>query len=122
MFAKHEFAIILPDKDDVHNVVAIQYFDDPSTATLVAKKTFNENAYTIDCSQYEIDLPAVYRDGYFYNIIKTPIYDKDGNITEYKTEEVSCNRVIPPLEKMNIVEANNKELLQMMADIIGGKK
>nr|DAO78267.1 MAG TPA: hypothetical protein [Caudoviricetes sp.] len=122
MYSKQEFAIILPDEKGVHNVVAVQNYDNPTIATMIVHRTFNEDAYVVECSQFNIELPTIYKGGYFYNIKTTPVYDKDGKVLENKTEEIKCEIVLPPLIRMDRLEYENTRLLGMLSSIIGGVK
>ena len=120
MYNKREFAVITPGEDGVNNVVGVSMFEDPTTANNFVKLIYDEHSYAIDCSQFAIELPAAYRDGGFVLIKKIPKFDTEGNILEYETKEYQAPRVIPPLEMIDNLQKQNKELLSNLADVIGG--
>lgn len=120
MYNKREFAIITPDEKGVNNVVGVNMFEDPTTANNFVKIMYDKDSYAIDCSEFQIELPAVYRDGIFVLIKKIPKYDAEGNVLEYDTKEYAAKRVIPPLQLMENLKAENEQLLSLLADVLGG--
>lgn len=99
----HEiFAQILDD--EIKNIIVCDNYE---LANFLARATYGESAFAVDCLQYQCVIGGKYRNGNFYNV------NEDGT-------ETILDRIPTPEEEVGIIKEDNTELTLAMADILGG--
>ena len=81
-----------------------------------------EGVEAINVEHINLALPAVYRDGVFYNIKTYNTYDDKGNIIDSHTKEYEAERIFTGEEELANLRQENTNLKLVLASMIGGQK
>ena len=126
---KTDYAIVVPGENGEHEINYVTKFDNPTDANMIAKAIHGEKAYAIEVAQWDIQTPAVYKDGNFYNVKESPVLAADGSLIEAKRELVLAERIPTDAEKIAKLsttvaelQSANAELMLVVSDIIGGEE
>ena len=90
--------------ETVQNVMVCDNYE---LANYIARCTYGDEAFAVDCLQYPCGIGDKYRDGKFYRV------DKDGTETEIE--------YVPTQEQqVAVLQNENEQLILAIADNIGG--
>lgn len=123
---KRDFALIKPNKaTGEHDVMTITIFDNPTEANMVARAVYGETAYAIESSMWNVQLPAIYKEGTFQNIKSKDARDEKGNLISVRTGEEQAERIPTQAEQIAELARKNAELKAvidtLVLDTLGGE-
>jgi len=122
---KRDFALIKPNKESgEHEVATITIFDNPTEATMVSRAIYGETAYAIESSTWNVQVPAIYKDGIFQNIKQKEVKDEKGELKLVRVGLVPAERIPTQAEQIAELERKNAELKEVLdtlvLDTLGG--
>ena len=123
---KRDFALIKPNKETgEHDVMTITIFDNPTEANMVSRAIYGETAYAIESSMWNVQLPAIYKEGAFQNIKFKDVRDEKGNLISVRTGEEQAEGIPSQAEQIAELKRQNEELRQtvnsLVLDSLGGE-
>lgn len=123
---KRDFALIKPNKaTGEHDVMTITIFDNPTEANMVSRAIYGETAYAIESSMWNVQLPAIYKEGTFQNIKSKDARDEKGNLITVRTGEEQAERIPSQGEQIAELKKQNEALKQavdnLVLDTLGGE-
>lgn len=123
---KRDFALIKPNKaTGEHDVMTITIFDNPTEANMVSRAIYGETAYAIESSMWNVQLPAIYKEGTFQNIKSKDARDEKGNLITVRTGEEQAERIPSQAEQIAELKKQNEALKQavdnLVLDTLGGE-
>ena len=123
---KRDFALIKPNKaTGEHDVMTITIFDNPTEANMVSRAIYGETAYAIESSMWNVQLPAIYKEGTFQNIKSKDARDEKGNLISVRTGEEQAERIPTQAEQIAELKKQNEALKQavdnLVLDTLGGE-
>lgn len=101
---KTDYAIVVPNENGTHEVNYVTKFDNPTDANMIAQAIHGEMAYAIEANKWDIDTPAVYKDGIFYNIKEECVVPEDGSTPVVKRTLVAAERIRTEEERIKELE------------------
>ena len=85
---KRDFALVKPNTETgEHEVMTITIFDNPTEADMAARAIYGATAYAKESSSYDVQLPAIVKDGTFYNYKMKEMRGEDGNLSFVRVGE-----------------------------------
>nr|DAE93138.1 MAG TPA: hypothetical protein [Caudoviricetes sp.] len=116
---KRDFALILPNKGTgEHDVMTITIFDNPTEANMVSRAIYGETAYAIESSMWNVQLPAIYKEGTFQNIKSKDARDEKGNLISVRTGEEQAERIPTQVEQIAELRRQNEALKRAVDDLV----
>lgn len=122
---KRDFALIKPNTETgEHEVMTITLFDNPTEADMAARAIYGATAYAKESSQYDVQLPAIVKDGTFYNYKMKEMRGEDGKQSFVRVGETPAERSPTPAEQIAELTRKNAELKEvidtLVLDSLGG--
>lgn len=122
---KRDFALILPNgKTGEHEVQAITLFENPTEADMVARQIYGPSAYAKESSRYQIVLPAIVKDGVFYNVETKEDKTEHGEVEIVRVGETPAEYIPTEAEQIAELTRKNAELKEvidtLVLDALGG--
>lgn len=105
---KKDYAFICND-GKVDAVFAVTKCDNPSEAGSIAQAIKGPTAFALECSNYNLYAPTIYRDGRFYNV------------DEETGEETEAEYIPSPDARLATLQHDNEQLTLALAALIGGE-
>ena len=123
---KRDFALIKPnEKTGEHEVVTITLFDNPTEADMAARAIYGATAYAKESSQWNVQLPAIVKEGSFYNLKMKEMRDEKGELQFVRVGEEKAERIPSQAEQIAELRQQNEELRQtvnsLVLDSLGGE-
>lgn len=123
---KRDFALIKPNKaTGEHDVMTITIFDNPTEANMVARSIYGDTAYAVESSMWNVQLPAIYKEGAFLNIKKKDARNDKGVLQSVRVGEEKAERIPTQAEQIAELKRQNEELKQavdnLVLDTLGGE-
>lgn len=123
---KRDFALILPNKGTgEHDVMTITIFDNPTEANMVARSIYGDTAYAVESSMWNVQLPAIYKDGAFFNLKMKEMRDEKGELQFVRLGEEKAERIPSQAEQIAELARKNAELKAvidtLVLDTLGGE-
>lgn len=123
---KRDFALIKPnEKTGEHEVVTITLFDNPTEADMAARAIYGATAYAKESSQWNVQLPAIVKEGSFYNLKMKEMRDEKGELQFVRVGEEKAERIPSQAEQIAELKQQNEELRQtvnsLVLDSLGGE-
>ena len=108
---KRDFALIKHNAETgEHEVMTITLFDNPTEADMVARAIYGATAYAKESSQYDVQLPAIVKEGTFYNLKMTELRGENGETQYTRVGETPAERILTQSEQIAALERSREEL------------
>ena len=122
---KRDFALVKPNTETgEHEVMTITLFDNPTEADMAARAIYGATAYAKESSQYDVQLPAIVKDGTFYNFKMKEMREEDGKQSFVRVGETPAELIPTPAEQIAELARKNAELKEvidtLVLDTLGG--
>lgn len=116
---KRDFALIKPNTETgEHEVQAITLFGNPTEADMAARAIYGATAYAKESSLYDVQLPAIVKDGVFHNLKMKEMRGEDGELTYVRIGEIPAERVLTPSEQIAELKRRNEELEEVLDQLV----
>lgn len=122
---KRDFALIKPNTETgEHEVMTITLFDNPTEADMASRAIYGATAYAKESSRYQIVLPAIVKDGVFYNIETKEDKNEHGEVETVRVGETPAEYIPTETEQIAELTRKNAELKEvidtLVLDALGG--
>lgn len=122
---KRDFALVKPNTETgEHEVMTITLFDNPTEADMAARAIYGATAYAKESSQYDVQLPAIVKDGTFHNLKTKEMRDEQGKLTYVRIGDAPAEYIPTPAEQIAELTRKNAELKEvidtLVLDALGG--
>ena len=122
---KRDFALIKPnEKTGEHEVMTITLFDNPTEADMAARAIYGATAYAKESSSYDVQLPAIVKDGTFYNLKMKELREEDGKLSFVRVGDAPAEYIPSSAEQIAELTRKNAELKEvidtLVLDSLGG--
>ena len=122
---KRDFALIKPnEKTGEHEVMTITIFDNPTEADMAARAIYGATAYAKESSQYGVQLPAIVKEGTFYNYKMKEMRGENGKLSFVRVGEIPAEYIPTEAERIAELTRKNAELKEvidtLVLDALGG--
>lgn len=111
-----------------NNEYVVQMTTESQTATeaiIVAQSVYGKDVHVEEVTNIDIRLPAVFRDGIFYNIVEEVKTNKDGTLTTVRVKETEAEKLLTVEEQLIEMKRQNESLKEavelLVLDSVGGK-
>ena len=123
---KRDFALVKPNTETgEHEVMTITLFDNPTEADMAARAIYGATAYAKESLQYDVQLPAIVKDGTFYNYKMKEMRGEDGKLSFVRVGETPAELIPTPAEQIAELARKNAELKAvidtLVLDTLGGE-
>lgn len=123
---KRDFALIKPnEKTGEHEVMTITLFDNPTEADMATRAIYGATAYAKESSQWNVQLPAIVKEGSFYNLKMKEMRDEKGELQFVRVGEEKAERIPSQAEQIAELRQQNAELKEavenLVMDSLGGE-
>ena len=116
---KRDFALIKPnEKTGEHEVMTITLFDNPTEADMAARAIYGATAYAKESSQYDVQLPAIVKDGTFHNLKMKEMRDGQGKLTHVRVGETPAEYIPTEAEQIGELKRRNEELEEVLDQLV----
>ena len=116
---KRDFALIKPNSESgEHEVMAITLFDNPTEADMVARAIYGATAYAKESSSYDVQLPAIVKEGTFYNYKMQELRGEDGKLSFVRVGETPAEYIPTPAEQIAELKKRNEELEEVLDQLV----
>ena len=122
---KRDFALIKPNTETgEHEVQVITLFGTPTEADMAARAIYGATAYAKESSQYDVQLPAIVKDGTFHNLKTKEMRDEQGKLTYVRIGDAPAEYIPTEAEQIAELTRKNAELKEvidtLVLDALGG--
>lgn len=122
---KRDFALVKPNPETgEHEVMTITLFDNPTEADMASRAIYGATAYAKESSQYDVQLPAIVKDGTFHNIKTKEMRDEQGKLTFVRIGDAPAEYIPTEAEQIAELTRKNAELKEvidtLVLDALGG--
>ena len=122
---KRDFALIKPNTETgEHEVQVITLFGTPTEADMAARAIYGATAYAKESSQYDVQLPAIVKDGTFYNYKMKEMRGEDGKLSFVRVGDAPAEYIPSSAEQIAELTRKNAELKEvidtLVLDSLGG--
>ena len=123
---KRDFALVKPnEKTGEHEVQTITLFGNPTEADMAARAIYGATAYAKESSQYDVQLPAIVKDGTFHNLKMKEMRGEDGELTFVRIGDAPAEYIPTEAEQIGELKRLNEELKEavetLVMDSLGGE-
>lgn len=123
---KRDFALVKPNAETgEHEVMTITLFGNPTEADMAARAIYGVTAYVKESSQYDVQLPAIVKDGTFYNCKMREMRGEDGKLSFVRVGETPAEYIPTEAEQIGELKRLNEELKEavetLVMDSLGGE-
>ena len=116
---KRDFALIKPNTETgEHEVMTITLFDNPTEADMASRAIYGATAYAKESSRYQIVLPAIVKDGVFYNIETKEDKNEHGEVETVRVGETPAEYIPTPSEQIAELKRRNEELEEVLDQLV----
>ena len=116
---KRDFALVKPNTETgEHEVQAITLFDNPTEADMAARAIYGVTAYAKESSQYNVQLPAIVKDGTFYNYKMKEMRGEDGKLSFVRVGEDPAEYIPTSTEQIGELKRRNEELEEVLDQLV----
>lgn len=116
---KRDFALIKPnEKTGEHEVQAITLFGNPTEADMAARAIYGATAYAKESSQWNVQLPAIVKEGSFYNCKMKEMRGEDGKLSFVRVGEDPAEYLPTPAEQIGELKRRNEELEEVLDQLV----
>ena len=122
---KRDFALVKPNTETgEHEVMTITLFDNPTEADMAARAIYGATAYAKESSSYDVQLPAIVKDGTFYNLKMKELREEDGKLSFVRVGDAPAEYIPSSAEQIAELTRKNAELKEvidtLVLDTLGG--
>ena len=123
---KRDFALVKPnEKTGEHEVQTITLFGNPTEADMAARAIYGVTAYAKESSQYDVQLPAIVKDGTFHNLKTKEMRNEQGELTYVRIGDAPAEYIPTEAEQIGELKRLNEELKEavetLVMDSLGGE-
>ena len=116
---KRDFALVKPNPETgEHEVQAITLFGNPTEADMAARAIYGATAYAKESSQYDVQLPAIMKDGTFHNIKKKEMRNEQGELTYVRIGDAPAEYIPTEAEQIGELKRRNEELEEVLDQLV----
>lgn len=116
---KRDFALVKPNPETgEHEVQAITLFGNPTEADMAARAIYGATAYAKESSQYDVQLPAIVKEGSFYNYKMKEMRGEDGKLSFVRVGETPAEYIPTPSEQIGELKRRNEELEEVLDQLV----
>ena len=116
---KRDFALVKPNSESgEHEVMTITLFDNPTEADMAARAIYGATAYAKESSQYDVQLPAIVKDGVFHNLKMKEMRGEDGKLSFVRVGEAPAEHIPTPVEQIAELKKRNEELEEVLDQLV----
>ena len=116
---KRDFALIKPNAETgEHEVQAITLFGNPTEADMAARAIYEATAYAKESSQYDVQLPAIVKDGTFHNLKMKEMRGEDGKLSFVRIGETPAEYIPTEAEQIGELKRRNEELEEVLDQLV----
>ena len=116
---KRDFALIKPnEKTGEHEVMTITLFDNPTEADMATRAIYGATAYAKESSQWNVQLPAIVKEGSFYNLKMKEMRDEKGELQFVRVGEEKAERIPSQAEQIAELKRQNAELKEAVENLV----
>ena len=116
---KRDFALIKPNSESgEHEVMTITIFDNPTEADMAARAIYGATAYAKESSMWDVQLPAIVKDGAFYNYKMQELRGEDGKLSFVRVGETPAEYIPTPAEQIGELKRRNEELEEVLDQLV----
>lgn len=116
---KRDFALVKPNTETgEHEVQAITLFDNPTEADMAARAIYGATAYAKESSQWNVQLPAIVKEGSFYNCKMKEMRGEDGKLSFVRVGEAPAEYIPTPSEQIAELKRRNEELEEVLDQLV----
>ncbi len=116
---KRDFALVKPNTETgEHEVQAITLFDNPTEADMASRAIYGATAYAKESSQYDVQLPAIVKDGTFYNCKMKEMRGEDGKLSFVRVGEDPAEYIPTEAEQIGELKRRNEELEEVLDQLV----
>ena len=116
---KRDFALVKPNSESgEHEVMTITLFDNPTEADMASRAIYGATAYAKESSQYDVQLPAIVKDGTFHNIKKKEMRNEQGELTYVRIGDVPAEYIPTEAEQIGELKRRNEELEEVLDRLV----
>lgn len=119
---KREFAFVVPNgQTGEDEVQAITNFDSPTDAEMAAKRIHGQTAYAKETSQWAVRIPAIVKEGMFYNLKTQEQRNEKGELEVVRLGEIPAEYVPSFEDEIAELKKQNQELKQALEVLIADR-
>ena len=116
---KRDFALIKPNTETgEHEVQVITLFGNPTEADMAARAIYGATAYAKESSQYDVQLPAIVKDGVFHNLKTKEMRDEQGKLTYVRIGKAPAEYIPTEAEQIGELKRRNEELEEVLDQLV----
>lgn len=116
---KQDFALIKPnEKTGEHEVLAITLFGNPTEADMASRAIYGATAYAKESSQYDVQLPAIVKDGVFHNLKMKEMRNEQGELTYVRIGDAPAEYIPTEAEQIGELKRRNEELEEVLDQLV----
>lgn len=116
---KRDFALIKPNTETgEHEVQVITLFGTPTEADMAARAIYGATAYAKESSQYDVQLPAIVKDGTFHNLKTKEMRDEQGKLTYVRIGDAPAEYIPTEAEQIWELKRRNEELEEVLDQLV----
>ena len=116
---KRDFALVKPNTETgEHEVMTITLFDNPTEADMAARAIYGATAYAKESSQYDVQLPAIVKDGVFRNLKMKEMRGEDGKLSLVRVGGAPAEHIPTSAEQIAELKKRNEELEEVLDQLV----
>lgn len=116
---KRDFALVKPNiETGEHEVMTITLFDNPTEADMAARAIYGATAYAKESSQYDVQLPAIVKDGVFHNLKMKEMRGENGELTHVRIGDAQAEYIPTEAEQIAELKRRNEELEEVLDQLV----
>lgn len=116
---KRDFALVKPNTETgEHEVMTITLFDNPTEADMAARAIYGATAYAKESSSYDVQLPAIVKDGTFYNLKMKELREEDGKLSFVRVGDAPAEYIPSSAEQIAELKKRNEELEEVLDQLV----
>lgn len=116
---KRDFALIKPNAETgEHEVQAITLFGNPTEADMAARAIYGLSSYAKESSQYDVQLPAIVKDGVFHNLKMKEMRTEQGELTYVRIGDAPAEYIPTEAEQIGELKRRNEELEEVLDQLV----
>ena len=116
---KRDFALVKPNPETgEHEVQAVTLFGNPTEADMAARAIYGATAYAKESSQYDVQLPAIVKDGTFHNLKMKEMRNEQGELTHVRIGDVPAEYIPTEAEQIGELKRRNEELEEVLDQLV----
>lgn len=119
------YAFMLKGDNNEYIVQMTTESQSATEAIIVAQSVYGKDVHVEEVTNIDIRLPAVFRDGIFYNIVEEVKTNSDGTLTTTRVKETVAEKLLTVEEQLIELKQQNESLKEavelLVLDSVGGK-